>query len=291
MRFYQPIAVEWRLSGGKKPYLTVGYSTKYGKLSLHYLDERVGDHSCKNKTWTTDHAQHPVGLSGWDRPFGGSRCSTKFHSGRDFRLERFITSWLLPLLYGCFKIFFIPFSASLLHLALISVDRYVAMKFALRYESIVTTARIKSAVICVWLVSIVSAILSFDDFEILKYIASMTYFMFRAFALGAIVYCHISVYIVSRRHEKHIQAEQVWPEAVAKFLKDKKALKTTIILIGVLFMCYFPLIMSGIVKQSVPGITLAQPVFLSVALVNSMCNPVICCCRNNMFRKAFIELL
>lgn len=103
--FYQPIAVEWRLSGGKKPYLTVGYSTKYGKLSLHYLDERVGDHSCKNKTWTTDHAQHPVGLSGWDRPFGGSRCSTKFHSGRDFRLEWFITSWLLPLLYGCFKIF------------------------------------------------------------------------------------------------------------------------------------------------------------------------------------------
>ena len=193
--------------------------------------------------------------------------------------------------------FFIPFSASLFHLALLSAERFVAMKFTLRYKNIVTTTRIKSAIIFVWLFSVGSAIPFFSDFDTLKNTVRLTYFIFRVFALVIIVYCHISVYVVTRRHEKQILAEQVSPQAAAKFLKEKKALRTTTLIIGVLFMCYFPLFMPGIFKKLLSTgyfvnlITLAQPVYLSVALLNSLCNPLIYCCRNKMFRKAFIELL
>lgn len=195
------------------------------------------------------------------------------------------------------RTFFIPFAASLFHMALLSIERYVALKFALRYENIVTTTRIKSAVICIWLVSVVPNI-PYGDFKILKNILTMIYLACRIGALVAIVYCHISVYIVTRKHEKQILAAQVSPEAAAKFLKEKKALKTTTIIISVLLICYLPLFTALVVKPlAVPSgyfsslITLAQPLFLSVTLLNSFCNPVIYRFRNKMFRQAFIELL
>ena len=191
----------------------------------------------------------------------------------------------------------IPFAASLFHLALLSAERYVAMKFSLRYSSIVTTTRIKSAVICSWLISILSA-LPLSNFKIVEYIVGMTYFVCRIFTLVTIVYCHFSVYVVTRRHEKRIQTEQVSPESSAKFLREKKALRTTTIIIGVLLVCYLPLVVAGIVNNFVSKshyvsmiITLAQPVFLSFTLLNSLCNPIIYCCRNKTFRKAVVELL
>lgn len=198
---------------------------------------------------------------------------------------------------GFFRTVFIPFSSSLFHLVLLSAERYVAMKFALRYANIVTTTRIKSAVICIWLFSVAPAIASFSNVEFLRKIVGMTNFIIRVFSLVIILYCHINVYAVTRRHEKQIQAEQVSPQDVAKFLREKKALKTTTIIIGVLFMCYCPLFVPSILKQFVSTgyfmnvITLTQPVFVSVALLNSLWNPMIYCFRNKMFREAFIELL
>ena len=43
-------------------------------------------------------------------------------------------------------------------LAILSPERYVAMKFSLRYASIVTTPRLIGAVVCSWLISAVSLI-------------------------------------------------------------------------------------------------------------------------------------
>ena len=194
--------------------------------------------------------------------------------------------------------FFIPFSASLFHLALLSAERYAAMKYSLRYQSIVTSTRIKSAVIFSWLIAISSALRSLGDFKILQLLVGPIYIAFRIFTLITIVYCHVSVYIVTRRHEKQIQAAQVSPEAVANFLKEKKAFKTTTIIIGVLIMCYIPLVISGIVSRFVPRghfvsvvLTLIHPLLLSLTLLNSICNPLIYCFRNKTFRKAFVKLL
>ena len=51
-----------------------------------------------------------------------------------------------------------------------------------------------------------------------------------------------------RRHEKQIQAEQVSPEAAAKFLKEEKASRTTTIIIGVSIMSSTPFVLNSVVN-------------------------------------------
>ena len=79
---------------------------------------------------------------------------------------------------------------------------------------------------------------------------------------------------------------------------EKSFEPTTTIIIGVLIVCYLPLVLAGIVNKFVSKshyvsiiLTLAQPVFLSFTLLNSLCNPIIYCRRNKTLRKALVELL
>lgn len=193
------------------------------------------------------------------------------------------------------KLLFIPFAASLFHLALLSAERYAAMKFPFRYPDFVTTFRIKIAVSFSWLACIVNAL---PYTGVIATVVGPIYFTFRVLSVATIVYFHISVYIVTRRHEKQIQAEQVSPEALAKFLEEKRALKTTTIIIGVFLLCYLPFVVIGTVrgdllKKSLVSVTLSllQPLLLSSSLINSLCNPLVYCFRNKELRKVFIELL
>ena len=84
--------------------------------------------------WTSDHAQHTVGVYGRNRSGGGDRLSAGF--------RRATTSCLCLL--------------SLLHLALMALERFVAMKYSLRYDSILTKFRVTVAVACCWLIMIFS---------------------------------------------------------------------------------------------------------------------------------------
>lgn len=195
------------------------------------------------------------------------------------------------------KLLFIPFAASLFHLALLSAERYAAMKFPFRYPDVVTTFRIKIAVSFSWLACIVNAL---PYTGVIATVVGPIYFTFnfRVLSVVTIVYFHISVYIVTRGHEKQIQAEQVSPEALAKFLKEKRALKTTTIIIGVFLLCYLPFVVIGTVrgdllKKSLVSVTLSllQPLLLSSSLINSVCNPLVYCFRDKELRKVFNELL
>ena len=192
------------------------------------------------------------------------------------------------------KLLFIPFAASLFHLALLSAERYAAMKFPFRYPDVVTL-RIKIAVSFSWLACIVNAL---PYTGVIATVVGPIYFTFRVLSVVTIVYFHISVYIVTRRHEKQIQAEQVSPEALAKFLKEKRGLNPTTIIIWVFLLCYLPFVVIGTVrgdllKKSLVSVTLSllHPLLLSSSLINSLCNPLVYCFRNKEFRKVFIELL
>ena len=108
---------------------------------------------------------------------------------------------------------------SVFHLVLISIDRYVAMKHALRYESIVTKSRVIEAVICSWLTVLAYIVYAYlvsgkTPFSALSLIIAGN--------LSVIDYCHISVYAVSRRHRRQIISEQISQAAIAKFLEQKK---------------------------------------------------------------------
>ena len=195
-------------------------------------------------------------------------------------------------------LFLIPLKASLFHLTLISIERFVAIKYTFRYITIVTGLRLKIAVVSSWVIASSSGILQrFSvEFETLKRV-EVVFFGFFNFSL--ILYCHLAVYFETRRHEKQIKSQQVSPQAAADFAKEKKALKTTRIIITALLVCFFPLFVYILISLAfsksgsyiVNAIMFSLPIVKSFFFINSLCNPIIYCYRSKMFRKTCKELL
>ena len=192
----------------------------------------------------------------------------------------------------------IPILASLYHLTLISIERFVAIKYTLRYVTIVTGFRLKMAVVSSWVMACCPAILRnlSEEFQIITRVVNI---LLGCFSISLILYCHLSVYFVTRSHEKRIKCEQVSPQAAADFAKEKKALKTTRIITMTLLVCFLPVnvhyfLLQVYFKSSsyiVNVLVLSHPVLVSVLWLNSLCNPIIYCYRNKTFRKTCKELL
>ena len=184
-----------------------------------------------------------------------------------------------------------PALASILHLEALSVERYVAMKYALRYNEIVTKQRLAVAVILSWFLACVPS----QFFRLLNPTSLLSFLpiVLVTFGISIIVYCHVSVYLVTRRHEKQIKTEQISEEATAKFLKEKKAWKTTSIIIGFVFLSYLPAVLytlvSGELDYQIQYIL--RPYCGFSLMLNSLCNPIIYCWRSKKFRKAMIALV
>ena len=182
------------------------------------------------------------------------------------------------------------FTSSLLHLVLASGERYVAIKHPFQYTFIVTEARLLVASLLAWLLSVAVHILLAADIIVFFSINSTVI----GLSIAIIVFCHCSVYLETRRHERQIAVQQVTPEARKQFEKDRKAFKVTSIVIGVLILCCTPLIFcrSVLFQLYTPSLNTFQTIiFLATTVVffNSLLNPVIYCIRIRQFRVAFIE--
>ena len=127
------------------------------------------------------------------------------------------------------KIFFIAltnclFTSSLVHLALASGERYLAIKHPFQYTDIVTEARLLAASLLAWLLSV--------TVHILLAVNTAVFFSINSTIIGlsvtVIVFCHFSVYLETRRHEQQVAAQQVTQEARKQFEKDKNCLQTNI---------------------------------------------------------------
>lgn len=191
-------------------------------------------------------------------------------------------------------VFLVPCIESLLTLALLSVERYLAMKYSLRYATMITVPRITAAVVCSWVISVVPLILRLIPATIP--FSKVFYFVSVVSSIIVIVFCHFSVYFVSRRHMIQIKAEQVTGEAKANFLRETKAVKTTSIIIAFLFLSYVPGILYGAMKYILSSRyserqTNWLPFATSCLLLNSFFNPFIYCWRSKDLRKAMLELL
>ena len=183
--------------------------------------------------------------------------------------------------------------ASLLHMVLLSAERYVAIKHSFAYITFVTEGRLLIASAIIWLLSIVQQVLSVLDITAIAH-ANL---MFIILSIGSIVYCHVTVYIETRRHEIQLASQQVTQEARQQFERDRKAFKLTSIILAVLLSCLIPGIIFLIVCSRFHKEITAEIMYLlhsssvSIAFMNSLLNPIIFSVRIRQFRVAFIELL
>ena len=199
-----------------------------------------------------------------------------------------------------------PCYASYSHLLLISIDRYIATKDALRYREIVTKQRIKNGVLAAWAITVALTIqeiaLAVIDSETKNYsvfwtltvvitsIICLTY-------IAGICYCYAYIFSESRRQKKRLQTEQLSQEEAKRVKKDNKAAHTLALILGALIVTYLPAIILLLVAATFSNYTLnpsVTAIFSSWAstfiLLGSLVNPIIYCWRNKKLRSAFLEI-
>ena len=165
---------------------------------------------------------------------------------------------------------------SLFHLVLISVERFVAMKYSLQHESSVNKFRLTVAVASSWLIVLFSYVT-----KIVAGKAIIPAHILAVASLLVIFYCNISIYFVCQRHMNQIKTEQNSKETSAKFLAERTIWRTTCVVIGGVFICYLP----GLVRTSAINLLSAGssvlrisyipwPLIFSCYLSNSLLNPI-----------------
>jgi len=180
---------------------------------------------------------------------------------------------------------------SLLHLALIAAERFVAMKYSLRYDSIVNKFRLTVAVACCWFIML----LYWATWLFYRMLIARLIFVIASFLV--MVYCHVSVYFICRRHVIQIKSEQTSRDATTKFLEERKAWRTTTLIIAGVLISYSPGVTGIIAFRNSPFPVLqrlsfsSQPFYFSCFMLNSLLNPIIYCWRSKVIREAMLQLL
>ena len=135
------------------------------------------------------------------------------------------------------------FTSSVFHLALAGGERYVAIKYPFQHITIVTESRLLVASLLTWLLAVtvhIALVINTDVFfSIINTVIGLS--------VAVIVFCHLSVFLETRRHEQQVAAQQITEEARKQFEQDKKAFKLTSTIIGVLLLCYSPFMFCGTV--------------------------------------------
>ena len=185
-------------------------------------------------------------------------------------------------------------TASLFHLTLMNLERYIAIKQSHAYVNVVTKSRILCSSALAWIVSLLLAVpLPIIDNSIYLAVSNIS----TSLCIAVIVYCQVVLYFEIRRHEKQIAAQQVSMEAKQKFLKDKKVFRLTTTVVVILLLTYAPLVVQGVrilIVKSALNLNVTYIAFFTavfMAVFNSLINPIIYCVRIREFRVAFIEIL
>ena len=177
---------------------------------------------------------------------------------------------------------------SLQHLALISIERYISIKFPVKYNYFVTKRRFIGSVVLAWSLVYLVTLFSFYKHSFLK---NLLHFLAIFPAISILIFCRFASYYEARKRIANITSQS----AKAKFLKEKKALTTTSIVIGLVLLCYLPMILFRIFLGSLlssPNAFLAvESLIITLILSNSVFNPLIYCARNTKYRRAFKKLL
>ena len=182
-------------------------------------------------------------------------------------------------------------AASLLHLLLMSGERYLAIKHPFAYENgLVTEARIIMASNMAWICAAIAYGIRASIFREISVVIILA-------VISTVVYCHVVIYKEVRRNTQQIIANQVSLAVKEKLLKNKKAFNTTVVIVLTLFLCYIPIwiwlilfiFLNGENASDVGQIAFFPIIFLQA--LNSSINPLIYSARIRHFRVAFFQMV
>ena len=180
---------------------------------------------------------------------------------------------------------------------LVTWERLVVIKFTMRYPYVVTNRNIKVAVIAFWIVCLCSEQAALITDQTI-FTNSFTGLVLTSCVLFILV-SYVILYRETRRHENKIKAGQLPQEEKERFLRDRKALKTTVYVVGAVLLCLTPaaawLLVSSFLRVLAEELWAQMthdqlrktigPTVRTFVYLNSLINPLIYCWRQKEMRK------
>ena len=180
---------------------------------------------------------------------------------------------------------------SLLIITAISVDRFLALHYHMRYGTIVTKSRVKYAMVMIWCINFFSSVFYFSsDFVYHFVIAVIT-----GICLMISTFSYMLIYRIARRHHFQIHAHQQAVQSSnaendVHMSRMKKSAINTFIFYIILVVCFLPmyilLTLHGISHKAWPS---EWNFATTLVFTNSSINPFLYCWRLRELRRAAVK--
>ena len=137
-----------------------------------------------------------------------------------------------------FTLAFVVCGVSFGNVTLISLDRYLAIQYPLRYDTIVTIPRVYFLIIWCWVASAFCTSLSLWNLTAFFYVVAVIIAVF----LGSSTFIHIKIYRIVCRHRSEIQAQEQAVHITNEFniARFKRTAINTFLVYYFLLVCYLP---------------------------------------------------
>ena len=186
-------------------------------------------------------------------------------------------------------------AVSLLTLTAISVDRLLALSLKMKYRQVVTLNRVRVAVLCFWIPSIVFGSMSFLSLTISKGFGYTVKF-------GCVIisaFCYTRIYFVLRRHQAQTkdvcqQGDESKGEKSLNMAQYRKTVSSAIWVQLSLVVCYLPysvVIAIITLTKLTPSLYIAWGYTATFVYFNSSLNPFLYCWKIREIRKAVKDTL
>ena len=188
---------------------------------------------------------------------------------------------------------FITSGVSLLTLAVVSIDRLLAVTVHLRYSVIVTVPRVFQTAFSLWIFSIAVVIARFwmkaACWLILPLVILFLTLLVTAFSTS-------QIFQIVRRHQRQINDQNMASFSLhttavnCDVLKCKKSAVTVLYIYGLLLIFYLPFGLTMLVEAAFIGYTrsvkIAYDYATTAVFINSFLNPLVYCWRIREIRRA-----
>ena len=182
-------------------------------------------------------------------------------------------------------------AVSLFTMTAISVDRFLALHYHMRYPDLVTTHRAMYTSATLWIIAFLLSLLSFWNMNAHYFAAAMSIVI----CLLCSTVCYTRIYRIVRQHQLQIDVQQQAVDSInaensQNMQRSIKSAINTFIYYIVMILCYTPMIIS-MTMLGIPHISVTKAWLLAdtVAFLNSAINPVLYCWRLHELRMAVVK--
>lgn len=205
--------------------------------------------------------------------------------------------------------------SSILHLCAISIERLIAIKWPLSYNTKVTSKRVIIVLSYIWIQSSLLSIIPVLPVDIAEHrfnphiaeceidwhkdpILTLLLFFFYFFVpVNIMIIAYATMFKEARRNTRRVQTFHLrvnGKSTFSAFKKELKAVKTLAVVIGVFFVMWMPFFVITTIRAFKPERYVAgwlQRLVMTLAYANSACNFVIYALMNFHYRSAFVQVL